>query len=876
MHYKYLARILAAVIILFLIFSLSCSTKKNTFTRRVYHNLTAHYNAYFNGKEALKEGTIELGKISKDDFTKILPVFQLGTKTDAQSVYNYLDRSLEKGSIVVQRHSIFIKGKEYIRWIDDAYLLIGQSYFYKQEYDLAMQTCNYILNRFKKSDLKNEVIILKSLINVQQDRLDEAEALLVSIENKFEKKKSTRTAEKLYPMALSNVLLKQERYEQAIENLNASIKLNKKKRIRTRLHFILAQAYQRTGQLPKSNENFKKVIRLNPIYDMEFAAKMNLAQNYDVTSGDSKDIKKLLSKMLRDDKNKEYLDQIYYVIADINLKENDMESAVENLKKSARLSVSNNKQKARSYLKLADLYFAEPLYKPAQVYYDSCVQFLPKDYPNYILIENKKNTLNELVKNINAVDLQDSLQKLARMPVGERNKKIDEVIEQIRKDEERKRQEEMERQQNLALAMQNQNNMQTTGSWYFYNPTSMNFGYTEFVRKWGKRPYEDLWRLSDKTVTEIQFQDITEESDSTDNKKDSTKINLKDRNYYISQLPLTPEAIEKSNLDIAEALYNIGYIYKESLLDNDKSVEAFNKLEKRYPESIHLLPAFYNLFQIYISTDNTPKADYYKNLILTKYPDSDYAKIIQDPEYYVKLEEKQNRYEKYYKETYMLYQEGNYNIVINNADSVIKTLKDKKLVPKFELLKALAIGKTQPTETFEKTLKDIVSKYGGTEPAGKAQEYLDALSRIKNMSSGENVNITDTVKTETKEIYKFDPGAFHFYIAVLEMKNTSINEVKIAYSDFNMKFFSTQKYTINTLFLDDKHEVLNVARFNNKNEALDYLNAVQNNQGLVKILENASYRHFVISAANYPLFYQNKDVDKYLKFFNKYYKIQQK
>jgi len=859
-----------------MMFSFSCSTKKNTFTRRVYHNLTAHYNAYFNGKEALKEGVTELGKKNKDDYSKILPVFELGTKADAQSVYNLLDRSLEKGSIVVQKHSIFIKGVEYIRWIDDGYMLIGKSYYYKQEYDLAMQTFNFVLNRFKNNSIKYEAIIWKSMVFVQQGRLDDAEALLASIEKKIEKNKSTRVAERLYPLAYSDVLLKQEKYEESIDYLKQAVDLNRSKHIRTRLYFILAQTYQRSGNPQKSSEYFKKVINMNPIYDMEFAAKINLAKSYDVTMGESKDIKKLLNRMLRDEKNTEYLDQIYYALAEISLKENDVAGAIENLKKSAHASVSNDYQKSVSYLKLADLYFAEPLYKDAQVYYDSCVIFLPKNYPNYSLIENKKNTLNDLVRNLKIVELQDSLQMLAKLPAGERNKKIDDIIAEIIKEEQRKQQEEIDRANNLALAQQNNvNNMniQNTGSWYFYNPSTMSLGYTDFIRKWGNRKYEDLWRLSNKTVTDIQYQEIADEVDSSGMKKDSVVVNLKDRNYYISKLPKTQADFDSSNLKICSALFNIGYIYKESLSDYDKAIDAFDKLEKRFPLCKQILPAYFNLYQIYTFQENLPKADYYKNLIVTKFPGSDYAQIILDPNYYAKLEERNNRLSVFYKETYLEYNSGNYSAVIKNADSVIQTQKDKILLPKFELLKALSIGKTQPIPVFETSLNNIVSKYPGTDVAKKAQEILDALKKPKIKPGNQDIIFSpDSIKTPETGIYKYEPEAFHFYISVLEMKNVNINEIRNSYSDINLKFFSTKNYKIDTWFLDDKHEVLNVNRFDNKNDAMDYMMAIENNKEILPKLQKAAYKHFVISASNYPVFYKSKDVNKYLDFFNKNYK----
>ena len=860
--------VIALLATVFLISFTSCSTKKNTFTRRVYHNLTAHYNAYFNGKEALKEGTQELAKKNIDNYAKVLPVFELGTKQDAQSVYSFLDRALEKGSIVIQRHSIFIKNVEHVRWIDDAYMLIGKSYYFKHEYDLAYQTFNFVINRFKNNDIVYEAVIWKARVLVQQGKLDDAESTLLSIEKKIEKNKATRKAEQMFPLVMADILIKKEQYTQAIDFVNQGLNLNKAKRLRTRLTFILGQLYQRSGNPSKAMELFRKVLGMNPVYEMEFAAKINLAKSYDVTTGGSKDIKKLMTRMLRDEKNKEYLDQIHYALAEIYLKENDMEKAVKHLKLSARTSVNNNFQKSVSYLRLADLYFAEPNYNEAQLYYDSTILFLPKDYPNYQLIDNKKNTLNDLVKNLKVIQLEDSLQMLARLPEAERNKKIDDIIAELIREEERKKQEEADRLNNLANIQQINQGNQTTGSWYFYNPSAMSFGYTEFVKKWGQRKYEDLWRLSNKQITDFEV-NIPDDDDDTTNQQNAAEADPKSRATYIAQLPLTSAAVDSSNDRISEALFNVGLIYKESLEDYDKAIESFKKLETRFPGGRHTLPAYYHLYKIYEENNEQSKADYYKHLITTRYPESDYAKILSDPDYFNKLQAEKNRLANYYKSTYLAYVAGDYQRVIRNADSALTSARDKVLIPKFDMLKALAIGKTASPQDFENALKGVISKYPDSDVKPEAQAILDAMAKMKSTA---NQAAADSVKVRTGgALYKFDPTAFHFYISVFPIRNLNINELKIMYSNHNQKTFSLSNLSVNSLFLDDKNEVINVGRFENMQKAMDYLLSVEGNADIMQKLQPAGFRHFVISAQNYPVFYQNKDVNKYLDFFNKFY-----
>jgi tetratricopeptide (TPR) repeat protein len=861
------------------LFFYGCSTKKNTLTRRAYHNLTAHYNAYFNGKEALKDGVTQLAKKNKDNYTKVLPVFELGTKSDAQSVYNSMDRAIEKASIIIQKHSIYIKGVEHVKWIDDAFMLIGKSYYYKQEYDLALQTFNYILNKYKDSDLKYEAIIWKARVMIQQGKIDDAEAVLNSIEKKIEKNKANRAADKLFPLAYADVLLKQQKYPEAIEYLQQGLRLNKAKHIRTRLTFILAQAYQHSGNAVQANKYYRKVLGMNPIYDMEFATKINLAKNYEVTMGGGNIIKKKLNHMIHDDKNKEYLDQIYYALAEVNLKENDEETALKNLKKSAQSSVSNDYQKTISYLKLGDLYFAEPDYRNAQTYYDSCVITLPKDFPNYQLIENKKNTLNELVKNLDIVQLEDSLQMLARLSPGERNKKINDHIAELGREEQRKKEEEAKRLNELNQIQQSKltNNNQTSGSWYFYNPSSMSFGYNEFVHKWGNRKYEDLWRLSNKTASEIRYNDVNEDQDSLKTAESNKEKDLKDPKYYLAQIPMTPEAIEKSDKKISEALFNIGVIYKESLDDYDKAIEAFNKIEKKYSASKQILATYYNLYQIYQEKNETSKANYYKDLVITNYPESDYAKIITDPQYYEKLQEQNGRLAVFYKETYLAFKEAKYALVIKNSDSIILLKKDPVLTSKFDFIRSMAIGKTRPKDVFITSLKSVVKKYPDTDVKTEAQKIIDFYEKPadNNILLDGSINKDSSgVVNQNTGLYKFDPTAFHFYLVVFDVKNVSINDIKNSFSNHNTKLFSSKNLTINTLFLDDKHEVLSVSKFENKDDALNYLLSIEHAPEILNLISKAQFKHFVISAANYPVFYKSKDVDKYMMFYKANYSKQ--
>lgn len=875
MNKTYLIRLLILVVVV--TSAVSCSTKKNTWSRRAYHNLTSHYNAYFNGKEAYNEAVAELAKRNKDNFAKVIPVFQYGTKEDAQSQYALLDRAIEKSSIVISRHSIYIKRVEHVKWIDDSYFLIGRSYLYKQEYDLATQTFSFIRDRYKATPIVYDAVLYQIRTLCQMGKFSDAETLIASVDKKIEKNKSTRRIEKLFPLVMADYYLQQGEYDQSIEFLQQAIRLNKNRKVRMRTTFILAQVYEKMGNTGKATEGYRKVLGYNPIYEMEFAAKINMAKCYDAAAGDSRDIKKQLRRMLNDEKNKEFLDQIYYALAEVYLKENNMPVAKENLKLSARTSVSNNYQKGVSYLKLADIYYSELDYRPAQMFYDSAVLALPKDFPNLSTIESKKNTLTELVKNLDVVVLEDSLQRMGRMPYAQRIETIDNIITDIIREEERKRQEEIDRQNALANLQQMgfQNQQASAGKWYFENPQTIAFGITEFGKKWGNRKLEDLWRLSNKVA--VDFSDVEDVDPGADtvlaDSNAAYVFDPKDRNAYLKAIPTTEEDFAKSDHRIMEALFNIGAIYKEDLSDYERAIEAFQVLFNRFPANDYLLQSYYYLYRIYVENEDNANAEKYKNLILSGYPDSDYAKIINDPDYYKKIDELRGHEELFYSQTYTQYSNKNFTRVVMASDSAIASFKNKELIPKFCYLRAVSIGKLNGDSLMVAPLTELVNKYPDSPvtPMAKALlQYLLGTTAIAGGQQGVNDSVA-AVQLAEESPYVYDPEGFHFYIAVFDAVKVKIAEVKNMYSDHNTMMFKLDKLTVNSMFLNNSLQMITVNRFDNKVKALDYYASCKNNAVIMSKLGPANIKHFVISANNYTTFYKLKNVEQYIEFFEKNY-----
>jgi len=863
-----------------LIILLGCSTKKNTFTRRWYHNLTSHYNVYWNGKEAMIEAEKELKATVKDNYNMILPMFNYGTEKESKGVTPLLDRAIEKGSKTILKHSMRFGGKEYVRWIDDAYMLIGKAYFYKQDYFSARRSFSFVMREYEKNEIKYDAMLWLARTYIELEQFEKSEPMLnlIDIDMASGEARVSNEVYKYFPLVYADHYIKQERYADAIDFLYDGIATAGKKDTKTRAKFILAQIFQEEGDLDQASQLYGEVIRRNPTYDMAFQAKINMARSYEADNGDSKTIIKYLDRMLRDDKNQDYKDQIYYALAEVAFKDGQDSLGVEYLRLSVARSVNNDYQKSTSALELADHYFAIPEYELSQAYYDTAVNILPEDYPNFEEIKLKATELSELVSNLQVIQMEDSLQMLVALPEEERLAVIDEIIQDLIEEERRKLEEE-EQQKNLAAFDQGSSGftgMPIGGAkWYFYNNQALSNGYTEFIRKWGNRKLEDLWRLKNKQVISfIPDEELEETIDSLAMAGDTLGVlalDPRNREYYLKDLPFSEKALAESNLAISQALYNLGLIYGEGLNDPLKAIEAFEELIERYPDDPNVLRVYYQLYRLNIDHNNPERSDYYKNLIIGEYPDSDYARIILDPDYFKSLADQVSALSVLYENTYIAYERGQYFTVIGNTDRALLTYGDSAdLIPKFLYLKALSVGKVDVVDSMATLLKVIISDYASSDVSSMATELLNYIARDRPDLG------TAAMRGESKEPeivfpFTFDPSENHLYLLVVKRAAIKLNAMKVRISDHNKKYYSIRNLTVNSVLLDDVRYMITVGNFENAEEAMDYYERISGDAYVFGELGTGNFTETVISIKNYPIFYREKDVDLYKKFFEKNY-----
>ncbi|MDK2978587.1 MAG: hypothetical protein PWP52_1301 [Bacteroidales bacterium] len=886
--------------LLILTFLVSCSTQKNTGLNRFYHALTTKYNILFNGGESYKEGVKKYRENHQDDYSRILPIFIYGDEEIAAGLKPQMDRTIEKSSKSIRMHSITVKpdqGKgilsskekefynknEYNIFIDDAYLLMGKAFFYQMEYQSAIQTFNYILNQYNDPEAKYLAYNWLIRTNVELKDFREAKEYLDQILTDIEYPEELTYERNL---TAADFYLKQNMVKQAEPFVNEALKQAKKKKEKLRLTFIQAQIKEELNQLNEASQLYEKVIQMNPPYEMAFNAKIKRAALFSGSNRNSKTIEAELLKMLKDEKNNEYQDQIYYALGELEMKRENVQKAIEYYQLSAQSSMGNANQKGLTYLAMANIFFDQHKYMESQAYFDSAVVSLDPEFPGYKELSRKNTYLSKLVKNLKTVQHQDSLQRVAAMSEDDREKFIQQIIQQ-RKTAEAEQQRREREGDNRGMYTTNPNRNYAlndqSGKWYFYNQTAKSFGEPEFRRKWGDRKLEDNWRRSSKQVLGVEQLSQSEISDEILDPKKGLDENKPE--YYRVELPLTDSAMEVSHKKIQNALYNVGEVYRNDLKDYPLAIEAYKELTERYPESDYKIAAYYSLYKVYEQQGNQSQADIYKNMIIRNYPDSKYAKVLLDPNYFKQFEKEEQEKISFYTTTLNLYKKQKYREVIQRSDEAIKKYQNTEYVPKYRFLKTLSMGELYGVTSIKKELETIVEEFPADPVANASEELLmairenelkqfkdmDGTSKEDDVADKEKEEITQKTLEEIAKIYQYKPETKHL-LGIAINKTANINQLKFNLINFNLDFFIQESYDIENKSLNEFIEIISVKDFKNAQKAKEYYNQFKlEEKTIFTDIETAEFQYFIISQENLNKLLEEKSVVDYLIFFRNNY-----
>ena len=848
----------------------------------MYHNLTSHYNVYWNGEQSLKEGDQQLKTAVKDDYSKVLRVYNYGTQQDGMSMNSKMDRALEKTSICVQKHSMKFGSRERVKWIDDAYLVMGKAHFYKHDYIPARRTFDFVATEFNYNDIAYIANLWLIKTYIQTEQYPRAIATIEQLQAKTAGlNKLPKELMRNMDFTIADYYIATKDYNNAVRYLQNGIVFNKDRDTRTRAMFILGQIYMLQGDADRAIAQFKKVIKRNPVYEMAFESRMNMAKMGSADNAET--LYKMLNKMLRDPNNEDYSDRIYYAMAELALREGDENKALRYLRKSVASFKDNRIQRAQSSLKAATMYFERNEYELSQAYYDTAVTSMDREAVGYDSLLNISQTLNELVMYANVVRDQDSLLRVAAMDSISRNKLIDRIIAKVIEEEQfQKAQQEYEEQLALMGAATGEVSKPTetsTGngsSWYFYNQTAVSKGFTEFTRKWGMRRNEDNWRISDKQSLNLAFSE-GEEEDPTEAKNKKAKQDSisasytnHDRGYYLRELPFEPEQKEVCDSLIADGLYHLGFLYMDRLNDLPRSIESYTQLDKRYPNNEKELPCWYALYKMHTDLAHQDSALIYKNKIFDKYPTSSYAQFINDPGYFKKLQEQEKESSDFYAKTYDAFEQGQYYRVKMNTERAMQLYEsDTTMLPRFAFLHAVANGRLTAIDTMAFELYRLVHKYPQHSITPYAQQVLEHINEEYKLGL-----VLDEDKGKEGEVPEVKKGTLyiesankeHFVMIVCDTKLVRVEPLKIRISDFNKKQHRLRTFNIRDVILDDSRTLITIGNFENQQAAADYITSMFLNDYVFGGIDKKNYTIKPISGINYPLFYQSKDLEEYLKF----------
>jgi TolA-binding protein len=867
---------LLKLVFIIILFTLSaCTTKKNTRTTRAYHNLTARFNVFFNGNESLKAGLRKTNKTLKDDYSTILPIFKYNSTEAASMLTPEMDRAIQKSAKLIKTHSITVKPKvdkkkklsksereflnkpEYCNWIDDGYLMMGKAHYFKREFITAEQTFLLIINRFKKEPSKYDAKFWLAKTKIETEDYEDAQVLLKELKKTSKKPKGMSHDINL---VYADMYMKQKNYKEAISFLNKSIDEEKDKKIRTRLVYILAQLYHKEENYNEAVVNYNKAIKSSRDYAMTFSAKIKLAEIFEKTKSDGKALKKELKKMVKDDKNYDYLDQIYYALGRIELHEKNIPEAMEYFNLSAAAKSSNKNQKVKTYMVLADYYGKTKKYQLASPYYDSIVGSMKESFPDYEVVYPQMESYAKLMKQLYIISTQDSLQKMAAMPEKERNKLINKKIKEVMAAEKAIAENKQQTNNNYDPFMDqiSTRNQPRGGRWYFYNPQAVSYGQTEFKKLWGDRELEDLWRLSNKKAVadfdEEQESNIDSLKTNKDNKTQTPKLSNKTKEYYLENVPLTKEKLAESNKKIQEAMLKAGFVYADELDDKKMAIDILEKLLKRFPETEQRLNVLQLLYNTSKRAADYARANQYKAVIINEYPESLNAKILSDPDYLAKQKKKGKEIESLYKQLYNYYNKEKYYQAINLSDKALSEYPDSKLAVNFQYIKALSYGESGNKVKLKEELELLVLNYPQAKLAKNAKATLSLIESGK----------------FNKKLYVYEPDSLHYYMLIAANEKLDFNKLKFAYQSFNVDNYEQQDLNVYSIELDETRKMIVVLQFKNSGDAqLYYLDVL--NQKILREYSLVPYKHFIISYNNYRKFLKDRDTEKYLKFFKEKY-----
>lgn len=901
-----------------------CSTQKNTAQSRWWHAFNAKYNTYYNGTLAYIDGSLEKETGNKDNYTEQIPLYTVSNKNSREIGKANFDRAIEKCEKAIHQHSIkrrpewtknrrktakdieWLSRREYNPFLWKAWMLMGRSQFYQGDFESAAATFSYMSRLYATQPAiygKARAWLAKCYIE-QNWNYDAEDVIRNILRDSIHWR-----AQKEWDYTFADYYIHTGNAEQAIPYLRKVISHEMRRKQKAREWYLMGQLQASIGNKKDAYKAFRHVIRQNPPYELAFNARIAMTEV--MAKDNAGKMISRLKRMAASDNNKEYQDQIYYAIGNIHLSRKDTLQAITAYEKGNQKSTRNGIEKGVLLLHLGDLYWTKEKFSDARRCYGEAIGLLDKDRKDYQQLANRSKVLDELVPYTDAVQLQDSLQQLARMSEKERNAAIDRVIDALKKKEKeernRKAEEEAEstlRQDGGNLANnnnfassnspqknnENSANTPANGQWYFYSPLTVSQGKAQFQKLWGKRDNVDNWQRINKTVvanaagaeeiTDEQRDSLAQAAEQEDLLKQTSDSAVNDphrREYYLAQIPFTPEQLAESNKLLEDGLYHAGVIFKDKLDNLPLSRKSLLRLVNNHPDYAHLDDAYYHLYLLYSRERKPEMAQTYLQKLKAEYPESLWTTLLSDPYYAENAKRGVQIEDSLYTLTYQAFRDGEYEKVERNAQISRNRFPDGANRDKFLFIGGLSKLNDGDIKSCLADLKEVVSKYPDSrlsEMAGMIINGVDAGRRLyggkfdlNDVWTRRSIELNDRDSTRQKG-YSPERNASFVFLLAYDPDKTNENQLLFEMAKYNFTSYMARYFDINIEDLEGLHR-MQISGFNSYDEARQYANAVYQQPAIKRLLGNV--RAYVISEPNLKLLGTSHTYEEYEKFYSKHF-----
>ena len=770
----------------FALFFSGCAKNNAAFIKQGYHDLTARYNSNFNAKQKYMLSIKSIENTRKDNYDELIPLYAYGTLKDTEAQSSAFDIVVDKASTSIQLHKIS-------NWSDDNFLLLAKAFYMQGSYDKSIESLRYITANFKngvdsRSDkkikrqkrnkkrkkrakkilrknvqklkegkdirpkksffkhqpTKSEALVWLVKAFTAKEQYNEAQAVLdyIALDNTF-----IQNYDRDKELAHANYLIQQNLFSEAIPHISKALEMFKSNKKKARYRFVIAQLFETKGDKTAARNYYELSKKGNSNYDMVFNATLKILKLSSANKNTDKE-DKLLAKLIRDSKNVDYLDQLYYERALIAQKNKDLDKAKEYLALSIEKSTSNNLQKAKSYVLLANIFYADEDYTNAQENYAASLTLINPEFKDYNIISKRANVLTALVTQLNTISKNDSLLTFAELPKDK--------LEQLLYNQALAQIENIESAKNTNAPIQDKfaaNDKKVTDiKFYFYSEQAKTQGYAKFINIFGNRKLEDDWRRSNKS----SGLDFAEETRTEEEIFDEKVNELYEK--LLAEIPNSDSSKTAMKDNVGLAHYTAANIYKYDLTNDPKAIYHYKIISNDFAESKYDAESLYNLYILNKEIDKKT-SDKSKNLVLSKYPKSKFAKIIKDPSFAENLKKDNLKVDEFYEQTYEAYIAENYRDVLIRVNKSRTEFGENPLEAKFALLEAITLGKQQKYKPYVDALEAVIANYSNTIEQEKASEML---AYLKGETPPSTKKEETTVKTEEKATKKQEENSSIF------------------------------------------------------------------------------------------------------------------